>query len=150
LFTDTDVLPHKLGAGSNSFKQQHHHSVSTQQSDTIQQTDIPCLDRRKLATHCHGEMDSSVTHKIEQLNIIDHQTDTTNVTESSHGVTYVDNNPDECTTVNGTTLAVPIAAHHPPSKTIYCTSLFIDMVDWLSIVVVGNLDGKVGLFTCSQ
>ena len=94
-------------------------------------------------------MDSSITHKIKQLDIID-QTDTTNsTTELSHGVVHTDNSTDECINVNGTTSVVPITAHHPPTKTIHCTSLFTDMVEWLSTVVIGTLDGKVGQFTCA-
>ena len=122
LFTDKDVLPHEPGAGSTSFKQQQHHSVGTQQSDAVQETDIPSESESKLASCCHGEMNSSVMHKIKQLDIID-QTDTANsITESSHGVVHTDNSTDECINVNGATSAVPITAHHSPTKAMHCTS----------------------------
>jgi len=146
LFTDKDVLPHELGAGSASF---NHHPVSSQQTITVQETDISLSDTKpKGVSHCHGDVDSVVTTEIEQLKI-DETSTLSSASKFSHGVCQLHDAPNKCT---GATCDDPNTTHHSPlkAKLIHCTSLFIDTVEWLSSVVVGTLDGKVSvhLFAC--
>ena len=118
-----------------------------QREDPIQETLLDTEPKSKLVSHCH---DSPVTHKIEELKIVDETNTANSVAESSHGVPHSGDSPDECTSVTGATcddLLVPITAHHSPTKTTHCTSLFIDTVEWLSTIIVGTLDGKVGVFS---
>lgn len=163
LFTHEDVLPHEIGIGSLSFTHSHNRRSDLQQTREEATTNItlsanvsscPPLvegDATKLIQHNEKETDLKLVHNVEQLSIDDNSISTG--VEELKGV--ASHSEDERNTVSdGRTFVVPVNSSatlqptgHLPTVAVgnhgNCTSVFIDVVEWLSPLIVGRLEGKV-------
>ena len=158
LFTHEDVLLHEVGIGSSSFTHSHNRRSEFQQkegeianSTLSENSNCPPLEDTK--GHSDEETDLRLAHNVQELSIVDEAVKNS----ASIGVLKgAAPHEEEDKSNNGVTFIVPVnnlttfqsTKHFPMATTAVgnhgnCTSVFIDVVEWLSPLVVGQLEGKV-------
>ena len=126
--------------------EESHITLSASVNDVIVKED----DSRELI---HEDTDLKLVHDVKQLSITDDTAITSTGTEQLMVVVPEDSD-DKGTVSNGVTFDIPVASStilqstgHFPVATAgnhgNCTSVFIDIVEWLSPLIIGTLDGKV-------
>lgn len=157
LFINEDVLPHELGFGSSSFIHPHNRRSEKKAEDSTSPITLsasnssPIVKEEDSTELIHMETDLKLVHNVNELSI----TDTTGVTTGAEQLKVVtaESSDNSRTVSNGVTFNItatsstalqstksPIATSGNHSN---CTSVFIDVVEWLSPLVIGQLDGKV-------
>ena len=155
LFTHEDVLPHKVGVGFLPFTHARNQRSESQQI-TVEETDLT-LSAEASSTDAQ-EDNSQLVHdklaqdnlelsntKLSQLSITDGPLDDSKVmtTDGADDRSITFDIP-----VTNSTATVQQTGHFPIASAGIgnhgdCTSVFIDVVDWLSPLIVGQMDGKV-------
>lgn len=154
LFTHEDVLPHEVGMGSSSFTHLHNRSSELQQNKDEEAVNItseddtssPILERLAATEH-----DLTLVDNVEQLRINDNPLAVNNSSDINKLRVVVAHGQDDRSTVsNGVTFNIPVTSSTKPTSYLVpvanpgnCTSVFIDVVEWLSPLIIGQLDGKV-------
>ena len=97
------------------------------------------------------ETDLKLVHDVTELNI----TDTANTTTGAEQLKNVapEGSDNRSAISNGVTFTIPVTSSTALQSTkspiatsgnhSNCTSVFIDVVEWLSPLIIGQLDGKV-------
>lgn len=155
LFTYKDVLPHDVGIGSLSFTRSHNRRSEVEKEEEIANItpSSSCRSEQDVTELDHND-ETLVVHNVKHLNINDNSPTVDNFAgvgelksaapcshgdSSTAGVTF--NIPVNNSTTLQPSTCLPIATvvgNHGN-----CTSVFIDVVDWLSPLIIGQLDGKV-------
>ena len=152
LFIHEDILPHELGFGSSSFTYPHNRRSEKRAEEspiTLSASDSSAIVKEEDSTELiHKETDLKLVHDVEELSI----TDPMAITTGAEQLKVVSPESSDNTTVsNGVTFNIPVTNSTQSTKSPIatsgnhsnCTSVFIDVVEWLSPLIIGQLDGKV-------
>jgi len=162
LFTHEAVLPHEVGMGTSSFTHPHNQRTELQkrEEEAIVSTNIsgssPTVEQKDiLVHHIKEEIDSTLAHDINQLHIKDDSVAISNPCDAEGLKVATPVSLDDKGTNDVLAFDIPVSnstdipVSHSPLATAavgnynYCTSVFIDVVEWLSPLIVGQLNGKV-------